>query len=209
VKIQAKAGYAAATLDDSDAGEGLAIFFSQGATDVTRWRVEVLAKVDSGAELLVGVFFVSPPNATPFPGQLTRQVAAAVCPGAKSWSVIISAAVGSQAAQPETADITLISSKCCTAPVGLSRVSERYRYEAGSQAGGIAVGLQPGSTPTGISAVGLAGGGTVQIGTGAVITVAAGVGLSLEPKALIQAAIGSASITFTNVSWVVEFLESA
>lgn len=211
MKIQAKAGATFARLDDSDAGEGLAIFFSQNSTDVVRWRFDVFALLDDGSEMLVGWFFVSPPSATAPIGQLTRQVGAAVCPGAKSWSVMASPASNSQAAANETANITLASSKCCTAPVGVSRVGERYGYKAGATpGGGVAVSIQPGMTVTRIMAIGLAGGGSFQITSGGdVVSIPAGAQVYFEPQAVIQTIPGSSSITFTNVNYAIEFKESA
>lgn len=211
MKVQAKAGASFARYEDSDAGEGLAIFFSQSATDVVRWRFDVYALLDTGVELLVGWFFVSPPSATVPIGQLTRQVGAAVCPGAKSWSVLVSPASDSQSAENESADITLTSSKCCTAPVGSSRVGERYGYRAGTTPGaGLAVAIQPGMTVTRIMAIGLAGGGTFQITSGGdMVTIPAGAQVYFEPQALIRTIPGSSSITFTNVNYAIEFKESA
>ncbi len=215
MKVQAKAGSQWARLDDSDAGEGLAIFFSQSESDTVRWRFDVYAKVDNGAELLVGWFYVSPPSATDPIGPVTRQVGAAVCPGAITWSVCASPALGSVSATNESNNITLVSSKCCTAPVGVTRVGERYGYLADTSPGATQVvsTILPGRTVTAISAFGLAGGGTVQINSGPTITVPSGVGLNLEPKALIQkvdASTGaSPTISMTNVDWVIEYLESA
>ena len=208
MKIQAKAGTQFAALDDSSAGEGLAIFLSQSDKDTVRWHFEVMAKLDTGAELIVGSFDVSPPLATTPIGNLTRQVAAAVCPGAISWSVTVKAAIGSVAAPTETADLTLISSKCCTAPVGVSRVAERYGYIAGSAASATAlVNLFAGQVVTKIIAIGLAGGGTVIVAGGPGIPVPAGAQVVLEPKAPIP--FGTAVLSFTNVVYVVEYLESA
>lgn len=215
MKVQAKAGATWARLEGSNSGEGLSIFFSQSENDEVRWRFDVYAKLDTGAELLVGWFYVSPPSATDPKGPQTRQVGAAVCPGAKTWSVCVSPALGSQVVLNETADISLHSSKCCTAPVGASRVGERYGYLAGTATGitQLVNSLLPGRTVTSIAAVGLTGGGTVQINAGPVITVPEGVGMSLDPRALIQkidASTGSSPvITMTNVVWVIEFLESA
>jgi hypothetical protein len=59
---------------------------------------------------------------------------------------------------------------------------------------------------TGIAAFGLGGGGSVIIGPLDGIAVAAGVSVSLDPKAPIQA---NTVIHFINVDWVVEYLESA
>lgn len=215
MKVQAKAGAVFARLDDSDAGEGLAIFFSQKASDEVRWRFDVYAKLDTGAELLVGWFFVSPPSATDPIGPVTRQVGAAVCPGAKTWSVCVSPALGSQVVPNESADISLQSSKCCTAPVGVTRVGQRYGYLADNASGvtQLVNSIFPGRTVTSIAAVGLAGGGSVQINAGPVITVPVGVGFNLEPGAVIQkidASTGASPvISMTNVVWAIEFLESA
>ncbi len=204
MKIQAKAGATFARLDDSDAGEGVAIFFSQKETDAVRWQFDVYAKVDTGAELLVGTFFVSPPSITTPPGATTRQVGAAVCPGAKTWTVCAYPAAGPQAVTNETANITLTSSKCCTAPVGVSRVGERYSYRAGNSPAVFAV--LPGRVVTRIYAQST-GAGTVTVGAGSdVITVPVGTILVLEPKAPIPA---NTQISFVNINWTVEFLESA
>ena len=209
MKLQARAGTQYAALDDGTAGEGLAIFFSQRAGDANRWRIDVYAKLDTGAELLVGTFYVSPPAVSNPPGALTRQVAATVCPGAITWSVFATALGESIGSPPntETADIILISSKCCTAPVGVSRVSERYGYHAGAATVGQTLNLLPGQTVTRINAVGTGGGGTVTINGGAAIAVPTNIGMALEPKAAIP--FGAAVIAFTNVDWSVEYLESA
>ncbi len=210
MKLQLRSTTQSATLDDSNAGEGLAIFFSQGLTDEGRWRLEVFAELDDGRDLLVGTVFISPPTATNPIGPPTRQVAAAVCPGAKSWSVLAVNALNTQSGASESADINLYSSKCCTAPVGLSRVNERYGYKANTTPGGSQLAsLLPGQTITRITAFGLVGGGTVVLGPGNTITVAAGVSINLEPKALIRLTTGFPDITFTNVNWLIEFLESA
>ncbi len=203
MKVQSKAAAQFCALDDCTAGEGLAIFFSQGLTDVTRWKFEVYAHLDTGQDLLCGSFFVSPPNATNPVGAPTRQVGAAVCPGAQSWQVIVSAAAGSQSAEQESADITLTSSKCCTAPVGVSRVGERHGYLAGGISASF--NLFPGRTVTRISATGTPG-GSMQFNGGDIINVPAGLTVVLEPKAPM---LLGPLLTFTNVTWLVEYLESA
>ncbi len=207
MKVQAKAGAQFCALDDSTAGEGLAIFFSQGLADETRWKFEVYAHLDTGQDLLVGSFFVSPPSATTPSGPPTRQVGAAVCPGAVTWQVIVSPAAGAQSATQESADVTLISSKCCTAPVGVSRVGERYTYHSAN--GGIVnITVPPGRTVTGIAALGLSGGGSMSINSGNLIVVPEGISINLEPKAAIPQLPGPV-ISFSNVDFVVEYLESA
>ncbi len=206
MKVQAKAGVSWLAYEDSDAGEGLAIFLSQASTDLVRWRIEVSAKLDTGANSLVGIIYTSPPRATsPEPGPLSRLVGIAVCPGAVSWSVSVTPAISSLYSENESADFTLTSSKCCTAPSGLVRVSERYGYIASAVSPSNWF-PQPGQTITKISARGT-GAGTVQIGAGNPnIVVANGLEVILEPKAPIQA---GTVITFTNCSWFIEYLESA
>lgn len=202
MRINSKAGTQSAAFDGSDAGEGLAIFLSQNGDAVSRYRILVKAMIGEGV-YQVGTLYTSPPGATAIPGRLTRMVAAAVCPGATSWEVEILCADAD--ITPETADIVLASSRCFTSPVGVSRVSERYGYHAGT--GVQSLGLFPGQTVTSIGAVGLTGGGTIIIEGGDTILVPAGVGIGLDPKALIGAA--NPAIAFNNVDWIVEFLESA
>lgn len=202
MRINSKLGVQHVTFDGKDAGEGLAIFLSQNANSVARYRFLVKAMIGQGV-YQVGTFYSSPPTAISPGGELTRMVAAAVCPGATSWAVDVSCADLDITA--ETAELILSSSRCFTSPVGVSRVSERYNYHSGS--GTQNLNLLPGQTVSGIGAIGLTGGGTVVIDGGNTITVPAGVGLSLEPRALVHSAIPA--IAFVNVDWVVEFLESA
>lgn len=205
MKIQAKGGYNCAFLDDGNAGESVSIFFSQSADDVTRWRLEVYAHLDTGSDLLVGTMFVSPPNATVVVGQLTRLVGIAVCPGAETWSVVANASEGAENANEETADLRLFSSRGYTAPAGLYRVGERYGYYAGVAGGApVSQAILPGQTVTRVQAVGTAAGG-VSLGT--LITVPNGTTLVLEPKALIPPS--ATAFSFLNVDWVIEYLESA
>ncbi len=207
MKIQAKGGNAYAALDDSDAGEGVAIFFSQAADSEQRWRLDIYARLDTGADSLVGTVYVSPPNASNPQGPLTRQVAAAVCPGAKSWSVAVNAAlITGQTAANEYAAIELTSSRCCTAPVGVSRVSERYGVIASVANAPQTLNILPGQTVTEITAVGHGGGGTITV-LGVSIAVAAGATVRLNPKALIPAGVNA--LGFNGVDWSVEYLESA
>ncbi len=204
MRIQAKDTAQTAYLDDADAGEGLSIFFSQAASDIVRWRLDVYARLDSGVELAVGTFWVSPPpSAFPF-DRLTRLVAIVVCPGAVSWSVTCAAQT------PETnedATIELFSSKCCTAPAGVKRVSERYSYYSGIAGGApVAQPILAGQTITRIVANGTGAGG-VSSSFGPLITLAVGQTVTLEPKALTN--FGATSISFLNCNWVIEYLESA
>lgn len=205
MKIQAKAGPQFAAYDDESAGEGLAIFLSQRAQDTVRWRIEVYAILNH-AELLVGVFYTSPPLATNPNGSPTRMVAGAVCPGAISWKVMVSAAEGWQNAPQETADLTLASSRCCTAPIGVTRVGERYAFATGAGSGSTLT-LKPGQTVKSLSAIATTGAASVQIGfTGGTIIIPNGVRVEFGPMPNLAP---EALITFANVDWVVEFLESA
>lgn len=207
MRINSKLGVQHATYDSETAGEGLAIFFSQNAGDVSRYRFQVKAITDQGT-LQVGQFFVSPPGATTPTGPLTRMVAGAVCPGAKSWAVEISCA--DTEITPETANVTLTSSKCCTAPVGVSRVGERYFYLAGNVLGGavtlpIALGRKLTSWAVAASS-GTNGAVQLSANNASIVTVPAGFTASAEPKAQFD---GAETITFTNVTYFAEFLESA
>jgi|ERR1700749_3449329 len=204
MRIQARDTAQTAYLDDGDAGEGLSIFFSQALADTARWRLDVSARLDNGAEFLVGSFYVSPPSAVAPFDRLTRLVAIAVVPGAVSWSVLCQAQPGSQSAPDEDATIELFSSKCCTAPNGVTRVSERYKYLSNN--GSQNVTLAPGQTVTRIYAVGNTGGGSIIINGGNPIILPAGQTIVLEPKAPIPA---NAVINFDTVDWTIELLESA
>lgn len=203
--------------DDTDAGEGLAVFFGQNGDSVARYRFLVKAKTDQGV-FDVGEFFSSPPLSTSSnPGRLTRMIAGAVCPGATSWTVEVSCVPEYQDAElvtPEddTAEIILTSSKCCTAPIGVTRVAERYLFATGNSFGGTQDFIVlAGRKVMGIAAYGLPGGGTIAISgiTGVItgtITVPDGVSVNLEPGASIAP---NSLITLGNVDWVVEYLESA
>lgn len=203
MRVQAKDTAQVAYLTDGNSGEGLSIFISQAETDTIRWRLDVSASLDNGSEIAVGTFYLSPPSAALPNDRLTRLVAIAVCPGAVKWSVTCSAI---SPESNETINIELASSKCCTAPCGLSRVSERYDYIAGS--GTTAVFLVPGQTVTRINLFGLGGGGAASINGGPNIPVAAGQTVVLEPKAPINANPAPA-IGITNLGFSIEYLESA
>lgn len=211
MKIQSKSGSQFAALDDDTAGEGLAIFLSQDSSDFQRYYIEVYAKTNS-QESLVGYFYTSPPRCTTPGGPQSRQVGAAVCPGAQSWSVLIRGAI--EGNPPETSDITLTSSKCCTAPVGVSRVGERYRYDAGGGLGATSRVILPGQVVTKVIASARAAGpGTFDVGTGeAAIHVEAGHTYVLEPKAplsVFDLAGAFLALHFTDLDWVIEMKESA
>ena len=204
MRINSKAGTQQASYDGADAGEGLAIFLSQNGNAVSRYRFLVKAMLSEGV-YQVGVFYSSPPAIAgdAVVGPLSRMVAGAICPGATSWTVDVSCA--DLTVTPETADIILASSKCFTSPIGVTRVSERYAYHSGT--GVQTLTLLPGQTVTGIGAFGLAGGGTIVIDAGNTIIVPDGVGIGLDPKAMVRSA--TPAISFTNVDWIVEYLESA
>ncbi len=206
MRILSKGQTQRATFDGEGAGEGLSVFFSQNGDSTARYRCLVQAMLSEGV-YDVGEFFISPPLVTTgTAGRLSRMVAAAVCPGATSWSVEVSSVPLADGSIPaDTADIILASSKCCTAPVGVSRVGERYDYNAGS-GGTTAFVALAGRRITGITGYGLGGGGSIQIPTRQLITVPAGVSVNLEPGAIL---LPNTTIILTNLNWVVEFVESA
>lgn len=200
MRINSRARTQLATFDGLGAGEGLAIFLSQGPNDTARYRFTVKA-MNSQMTLQVGEFYTSPPNATLPNGGLSRMVAAAICPGAESWAIEITCVNPSG---DETADVTLLSSKCCTSPVGVSRVGERYQYVAGTVTTSFPV--PPGRTVKSFGAIAGAVDGSVEVGPGDLINVPAGTSVQGTPGA---AFIGVTQLAFTNVSYFVEFLESA
>lgn len=189
--------------DAADAAEGLAIFFSQNGDATARFRFLVKAILDQG-EIQVGEFYSSPPSSAAPLGALSRMIAGAVCPGARSWAVDVSC-VGSPTIPNETQEVILASSRCY-AEVGIQRVGERYNYAANAGAGSFTFTVLAGMKVTGIAAIGLTGGGSIIIGGGATITVPAGISANPEPRAPIAP---NTNIVFNNVDWVVEYLESA
>ena len=203
MRINSKLSTQHAALDDADAGEGLAIFFSQDGPSVCRYRFVVKARIDQGLYDM-GEFYSSPPLATAIPGRLSRMLAGAVCPGATGWSVEVSAIPIDDEIAAESADIVLASSRCCTGPVGVTRVNERYNYESDDGTANFTV--LAGMKVTGIAAIGLTGGGTVVIAGGDTITVPDGISANLEPGTSL---VPNSVIAFTNVDWVIEYLESA
>lgn len=207
MRINSRAGTQEAALDDAGSGEGLSIFFSQSGEAVGRYRVVVKAIIDQGI-YDVGEFYISPPSATAVPGRLSRMVGGAVCPGATGWRVSVTPwnEVGNPPPLDETADIVLASSKCCTSPMGASRVNQRYGYIAGTNPATFAYLVLGGQTITGIAAIGLTGGGTIEIDGGDTIFVPEGISANPEPIAPIRP---NALIVFDNVDYVIEYLESA
>lgn len=204
MRINSSIGVQEASYDSSEAGEGLAIFFSQGPSDTGRYRFLVKARLDEGV-IQVGEFYSSPPGATSPLGALSRMVAGAICPGARTWSVDVSCVGSPDKPSPEeNPEIILASSKCCTGPVGLSRVNERYAYSSGSGTANFTV--RAGMKITGIAAIGLTGGGSIVIAGGNTITVPESIAANPEPKAPIAP---NSVIAFANVDWIVEYLESA
>jgi hypothetical protein len=205
MRIFAKNAWQVATYDGLDAGEGLAIFFSQSSGDEQRYHFIVKAITDQDT-LVVGQFFTSPPSATDPAGPLTRMVAAAVCPGAKSWTVEVKSGFDPSFTdhQNETADLVLTSSKCYTAPVGVTRVSERYAYRAGTSG---TLTIRSGQRIVSWSAIAIGGtAGSVTIGSGNTVVIPANSSVSAEPgSGLLQ----QDNIVFVNCDWFVELLESA
>ncbi len=208
MRINSALGVQIASLDDSNSGEGLSIFFSQNGDSTARYRVLVKARIDVGL-YDIGEFYISPPLATPLrPGRPSRAVAMAVCPGAIGWSVHVSAVPDEEGEiPPETADILLASSKCCTAPCGVTRVAERYYYASADNEGILSnFVVKPGMRVTGIAALGYSGDGTVVVNGGDIILVPDGITANLEPGVSIAP---NALIEFNNVNWIVEYVESA
>lgn len=206
-RINSKKGVQYEAFDGAAAGEGLAIFFSQNGDSVCRYRCLVKAMIGEGV-FDVGEFFISPPGVTSIPGRLSRMVAGAVCPGATSWAIQISAIPSNdeETIPAETADIILSSSRCCTSPIGVTRVGERYNYVADSSPSGLSTfTVRAGMTITGVAAIGLTGGGTIDLG-GDSIVVPEGISMNMEPKAPL---VPNQLITLSNVDWVIEYLESA
>ena len=208
MRINSLAGTQRGTFDGGKAGEGLSIFFSQQATDDVRYRFLISAITDQGT-MQVGEFFSSPPNATDPIGQLTRMLAGAVCPGANSWAVDVSAVEQEEANPEEVAELILSSSRCCTAPIGVTRVGERYIYIAGDSLGGGTNGIPvaAGRTISSWGALASAGtDGSVTVGAGPTILVPAGFSVNSQPKVPLT---GNTVIAFFNVAYFLELLESA
>lgn len=203
MRINSRAGTQEVAFDDADAGEGLAVFFSQNGESTARYRFLVKAVIDTGV-YDVGEFYSSPPTATDIPGRLSRMIAGAVCPGATSWRVSVSAVPDFEGQIPEdTADIILASTRCF-AQMGVTRVAERYNYEAGT--GTTSFRVLAGMRITGVAAYGLGGGGSVTIAGGSTILVPAGVSVALEPGVSLAP---NSNIAFGNCDWVIEYVESA
>lgn len=208
MQVQALAKTQHVSFDGSEAGEGLSIFVSQPPTAVGRWRLTVKAITNQNT-YTVGELYISPPTATAPAGRTSRMIGGAVVPGVTGWTVeCLCLGDGTGAIPNEEMDIFLTSSKCCTAPIGASRVAERYSYLAGSSVAPVNIAMKPGQTITRISLFGLGGGGTAVINSTATITVPAGATVVFEPKAPIPQ-LASQVLAFTNINWVVEFLESA
>lgn len=201
MRINSSGGTQEAALDDSDAGEGLAVFFSQNGQSTARYRFRVKAIVDGGV-YDIGEFYSSPPilaAGTPA-GRLSRMIGGAICPGATGWRVAVSCENG---VEDDTADIVLSSSRCYGS-LGAYRVNERYQMAAGGVGGSYTV--LPGQTITGIAAVAV-GAGTIEVGAGEdLISIPDGISANLAPESPI---LPGTVITFVNVEWVIEYKESA
>jgi len=211
VRIESKTRVQHASYDSSDAGEGLAVFFSQDGACEARYRCLVKA-ITTGGTFDMGEFYISPPTATQIPGRLSRMVAAAICPGAIGWAVDVScipSLIEDELVLPsETAEIILASSHCCGSPMGVHRVSERYKSFTGVSAGGSdTFTVLAGMKITGIAALGLTGSGSVSYSdlTGT-ITVPEGLSVNLAPEGSLSP---NCVITLNNVDYVIEYLESA
>ncbi len=203
-RVNSQGGTQEFAFDDIDAGEGVAVFFSQGGEAVGRYRFILKAIIDEGM-YDVGEFYSSPPGATDIPGRLSRMIAGAVCPGAKSWRVAVTPVKDFEGLLPsdETAEVILASTRCY-AQMGVTRVAERYNYVANF--GTTSFRILAGMRVTGITALGLPGDGSVTIGGGDTILVPDGISVNLEPGASI---VPNTNIAFGNCDWVIEYMESA
>jgi len=68
---------------------------------LVRYRFLVKAMIGEGI-YQVGIFYSSPPNIGGASGPLTRMIGGAVCPGATSWAVDVSAVDVGEGVTPET-----------------------------------------------------------------------------------------------------------
>lgn len=203
MRINSKLGTQYAAFDGVGAGEGLSIFLSQNADATARYRFVIKAMLGEGL-YDVGEIYSSPPSVTNPKGKLSRMIGGAICPGATSWGVEVSAVADSEGnIAAETAEVILASSRC-QSPIGASRVGERYAYHAntGTQNFTVLAGMRI----TGIAGIGLTGGGNIVIAGGDTITVPEGISANLEPGAII---VPNSIIAFTNLDWGIEYLESA
>jgi hypothetical protein len=155
---------AQATIDDKDCRGGLAIHLSQPSNSLVHWKFQVFAQTDEG-NLKLGIFTTSLPLQLVEPDirSPSRVVAIANCPGAKSFTLEISA-VNPEDFAPDVDSGTLVS-VCvgdCFGPPGVVRVDERYAHYSGVDG---AIVLAPGDRVVGWSAVGGPAGATVDIGT--------------------------------------------
>lgn len=203
MQLQARAGSQEVSFNGEGAGEGLAIFVSQDTNAVGRYRIVVKAITDQ-TTYTVGEIFVSPPTATDPHGLTSRMVAAAVCPGVTGWTVQVRCM--NAEIPDETLDIILTSSKCCTAPVGCTRVGERYLYHSGAASASTVYSVLPGQKILSWGVLSPSVAGSVTLGTGDTIPVPAGAGVSGEPR---SALLIAESFTFVNVDWFIELAESA
>ncbi len=185
-------------LDTSDAGSACAVYISEANQSVARWRVRLQADLNgSGSFTDVGTFVTSPPTATTPKGSPARMVAGAYMPGAKGWQCLISLADDGDVKGAQ-ADFNL-SSYEGMGPLGLTRVSERYIYLAGTSGASATVAVKVGQVVTSWSAASDGVAATVQIGTGNTITIPASDAVSGKPF----------NFTFTHCDYFIELLESA
>ena len=194
-------GQTQVTVTDSDGLGGLAIRLAQpprvgGVANTARYRFEVYAETDEG-DYLVGTFVTCPPGR-----QLTRAVAMANCPGARSWKLLISKVKDTSY---DGAEVSCSVGRPSGEP-GLQRVSERFKYYSGGAANNVAV--LAGETVMGWTAASDAGGSSVVIDGGSTITVPPSGSMSGGGGGLIE---GPLTITFGagTISYLVEVAESA
>jgi len=192
-----KSGTQASSVDgDAEGRGGLAIALSQPKGSTARWKFSVRAQVPDG-DFSIGEFTTSPPANN----RLSRIVAIANCPGAKSWTVLVNLADG----EGDDASLSLAVGDMTGTP-GLSRVSERYKqYEDTAAA------IQPilaGETVLGWTVAAGPAGATLTIDSFGVITITPNGSVSGGGGGLID---GPDTFTFAGdiLSWLIEIAESA
>jgi hypothetical protein len=206
LQLQSRASNQTAYFDGDKVGDALSIFFSQNAECVGRWRLTIKA-ITSQSSMIVGVLFVSPPSATNPHGMTSRMVGAAIVPGVVGWEVdCICVGGGEGGSVPdESANVMLLSSQCCTAPVGVSRVGERYFYATGPGASYV---VQPGQRVKSWTVSAAAAVGSVSINGASAIVVPANTTLVGRPESSLPM-IESFAFTGVGLNWFIELLESA
>lgn len=192
-----------ATIDDPDSRGGLTIYLSQPVNGIS-WNIKVYAKADEGLFEL-GRFTTSIPQQ--IVGQdvrtLSRVVAIANCPGAKSWTLEIARADSDD--EPDHSKLSMAVG-CCIGPPGVTRVGERYRYYTGVD--GLAQ-ILPGDRIVGWTAIAGPLGGSVVFAPSALLPVV------IPPNASLSGSTGGNQEGLVNMifagtlSYIIEVARSA